>query len=140
MVESGAGKGTDPMNSAAAQKLVHGLVLVVEDDDDVREAMVETLRVEGYHVAEAGDGAEALRWLRGNSDPCLVLLDLWMPHMTGDELHAHMKQDPRLAALPIVVISAASDGAFRARQIGARDYLKKPLNLDDLISVVERNC
>jgi CheY-like chemotaxis protein len=69
-----------------------------------------------------------------------VLLDLWMPHMTGDELHAHMQKDPRLAALPVVIVTAAADGAFRARQIGARAYLRKPLNLNDLLSLVEKNC
>lgn len=128
------------MNAALMRRDAHGPLLVVEDDDDVRQAIVETLRDEGYSVAEAENGQQALQWLRGNPDPCLVLLDLWMPQMTGDELHAQMQQDPRLAALPIVVVTAAADGAFRARMLGARGYLKKPLDIDDLLSLVEDNC
>jgi CheY-like chemotaxis protein len=128
------------MNAALNQTLAHGPLLLVEDDADVRESIAEMLRDEGYAVAEAENGADALQWLKGNPDPCLILLDLWMPKMTGDELHQHLKQDPRLASVPIVVVTAASDGALRARQIGARGYLKKPLNLDDLLAFVEKNC
>ncbi|HZX65144.1 MAG TPA: response regulator, partial [Myxococcales bacterium] len=54
-------------------------VLVVEDDGDVRDAVAASLRDEGYVVAEAENGRLALDWLQSNADPCLVLLDLWMP-------------------------------------------------------------
>jgi CheY-like chemotaxis protein len=128
------------MNAALMKGDAHGPLLVVEDDDDVRQAIVETLRDEGYSVAEAENGQQALQWLRGNPDPCLVLLDLWMPNMTGDELHEQMQRDPRLAAVPVVVLTAAADGAFRARKLGARGYLKKPLDIKDLLSLVEDNC
>ena len=103
-------------------------------------AIAATLRDEGYVVAEAENGRLALEWLQRNSDPCLVLLDLWMPVMSGMELRERMVQDPRLAALPLVVVSAAGDGKARAEEMGAIGYLRKPLDLQDLLATVERYC
>ena len=123
-----------------AARLGHRPLLLVEDDDDVRDAVAASLRDEGYEVAEAENGRLALEWLKSNADPCLVLLDLWMPVMTGMELHEVMAQDPRLAALPLVVVSAAGDAKARAQQMGALGYLRKPLDLHDLLATVERYC
>jgi CheY-like chemotaxis protein len=118
----------------------HRPLLLVEDDDDVRDAIAASLRDEGYVVAEAGNGRLALEWLQRNADPCLVLLDLWMPVMSGMELREKMVQDPRLAALPLVVVTAAGDGKDRAEEMGAIGYLRKPLDLQDLLATVERYC
>ncbi|MFL5389072.1 MAG: response regulator [Myxococcales bacterium] len=118
----------------------HRPVLVVEDDGDVRDAVAASLRDEGYVVAEAENGRLALDWLQSNADPCLVLLDLWMPVMTGIELHALMAQDPRLAAVRLVVVSAAGDARAQAQQMGAIAFLRKPLDLHDLLATVERYC
>jgi two-component system response regulator MprA len=118
----------------------HRPLLLVEDDDDVRDAIAASLRDEGYVVAEAENGRRALEWLRRNADPCLVLLDLWMPVMSGMEMRAQMVQDPRLAALPLVVVTAAGDGKAQAEEMGAIGYLRKPLDLRDLLETVERFC
>src|SRR5438067_13530721 len=118
----------------------HRPLLLVEDDDDVRDAIAGSLRDEGYVVAEAGNGRLALEWLQRNADPCLVLLDLWMPVMSGMELREKMAQDPRLAAVPLVVVTAAGDGKARAEEMGAIGYLRKPLDLKDLLATVERYC
>jgi CheY-like chemotaxis protein len=118
----------------------HRALLLVEDDDDVRDAIAASLRDEGYVVAEAGNGRLALEWLQRNADPCLVLLDLWMPVMSGFELRAKMAQDPRLSAVPLIVVSAAGDGKARAEEMGAIGYLRKPLDLQDLLATVERYC
>ncbi|MFL5374524.1 MAG: two-component system response regulator [Myxococcales bacterium] len=118
----------------------HRPVLVVEDDGDVRDAVAASLRDEGYLVAEAENGRLALDWLQSNADPCLVLLDLWMPVMSGIELHALMAQDPRLAAVRLVVVSAAGDARAQAQQMGAIAFLRKPLDLHDLLATVERYC
>jgi len=118
----------------------HRPLLLVEDDDDVRDAMAASLRDEGYVVAEAENGRLALEWLQRNSNPCLVLLDLWMPVMSGMELREKMVQDPRLAALPLVIVSAAGDARARAEEMGAIGYLRKPLDLHDLLATVERYC
>ncbi|TMB33127.1 MAG: response regulator [Deltaproteobacteria bacterium] len=124
----------------APAEVDHRPLLLVEDDADVRDAIAATLRDEGYVVAEAENGRLALEWLQRNSDPCLVLLDLWMPVMSGMELRERMVQDPRLAALPLVVVSAAGDGKARAEEMGAIGYLRKPLDLQDLLATVERYC
>ena len=118
----------------------HRPLLLVEDDDDVRDAMAASLRDEGYVVAEAENGRLALDWLQRNGDPCLVLLDLWMPVMSGMELREKMVEDPRLAALPLVIVSAAGDGTARAEEMGAIGFLRKPLDLQDLLATVERFC
>jgi len=118
----------------------HRPLLLVEDDDDVRDAMAASLRDEGYEVAEAENGRLALEWLQRNGDPCLVLLDLWMPVMSGMELREKMVEDPRLAALPLVIVSAAGDGKARAQEMGAIGFLRKPLDLQDLLATVERFC
>jgi CheY-like chemotaxis protein len=118
----------------------HRTLLLVEDDDDVRDAMAGSLRDEGYVVAEAGNGRLALDWLQNNDDPCLILLDLWMPGMSGIELHGQMVLDPRLKALPLVVVSAAGDAQERATEMGALGFLRKPLDLKDLLATVERYC
>ncbi|MFL5291589.1 MAG: response regulator [Myxococcales bacterium] len=118
----------------------HRPVLVVEDDGDVRDAVAASLRDEGYVVAEAENGRLALDWLQSNADPCLVLLDLWMPVMSGIELHALMAQDPRLAAVRLIVVSAAGDARAQAQQMGAIAFLRKPLDLHDLLATVERYC
>jgi CheY-like chemotaxis protein len=120
--------------------LGHRPVLLVEDDHDVRDAVAASLRDEGYEVAEAENGRLALEWLQSNADPCLVLLDLWMPVMSGIELHAVMARDPRLSAVPLVVVSAAGDAKAQAQQMGALGYLRKPLDLHDLLATVERYC
>src|ERR1051325_2597976 len=118
----------------------HRPLLLVEDDDDVRDAMAASLRDEGYVVAEAENGRLALEWLQRNGNPCLVLLDLWMPVMSGMELREKMVQDPRLAALPLVIVSAAGDGKARAEEMGAIGFLRKPLDLQDLLATVQRFC
>src|SRR5438270_4201248 len=118
----------------------HRTLLLVEDDDDVRDAMAGSLRDEGYIVAEAGNGRLALDWLQKNADPCLILLDLWMPGMSGIEMHEQMARDPRLKALPLVVVSAAGDAQERASAMGALGFLRKPLDLKDLLATVERYC
>ena len=120
--------------------LEHRPVLVVEDDDDVRDAVAASLRDEGYQVAEAQNGRLALEWLQSNADPCLVLLDLWMPVMTGMELRELMSRDPRLSAVRLVVVSAAGDAKAQAQQMGAIGFLRKPLDLHDLLATVERYC
>jgi CheY-like chemotaxis protein len=118
----------------------HRPLLVVEDDADVRDAVAASLRDEGYVVAEAENGRLALEWLQSNADPCLVLLDLWMPVMTGMELRDVMAQDPRLAAVRLVVVSAAGDARVQAQQMGAIGFLRKPLDLHDLLATVRRYC
>jgi len=115
----------------------HG-VLIVEDEEAIRDSLCELLTEEGYEATGAANGAEALRLLRDGLRPCLILLDLMMPVMDGWELHRQLKADPRLAAVPVVVITAADPSPADA--IAAEEVLPKPLPIDRVLDVVDRYC
>jgi CheY-like chemotaxis protein len=83
-------------------------VLLVDDDEDTREALSELLRAEGFSVATAQNGREAIRWLRETHPaPSVVLLDLMMPVMDGNEFLRAKQIDPAISLLPVVVMSAS---------------------------------
>jgi CheY-like chemotaxis protein len=109
-------------------------ILLVEDDDGIRETMAALLEDEGFAVVQAANGADGLAKLRQASNVCLVLLDLWMPIMNGWQLLAELRADDQLAELPVVVISAAGEQPPPA---GAAAFLRKPIRLDVLLTAVE---
>jgi len=110
-------------------------VLVVEDDEDIRDAVVTALEVEGFHVFRAENGAAALEVLKTMPHPSLILADLMMPVMDGWQLIGALSRDDRLATLPVVVVSASTQdtpaGFLR---------MKKPIDIDDLIKIVGDLC
>lgn len=115
-------------------------VLVVDDDQDIRETIALVLESAGYQVTSASNGAEALSVLRGGSNlPCLVLLDLMMPVMDGREFRRAQKQDAAVANIPVVVLSGDSRIESKAAELGADAYLRKPVGIDDLLDVVARH-
>jgi len=109
-------------------------VLVVEDNDDVRDMMAVTLQLEGHKVITAANGREALETLRRGATPCVILLDLMMPVMNGWEFRAALDADPQLKSLPVVVISAAGREVLDSGHAAA--YLPKPIDIDALLDVV----
>lgn len=113
-------------------------ILVVEDNDDVREMMAVTLELEGHEVSTAANGREALSQLRQGHRPCVILLDLMMPVMNGWEFSQEIENDPVLRAVPVVIISAAT--AELIHKTTAAAYLPKPLNIDELLHVVGGFC
>jgi CheY-like chemotaxis protein len=113
-------------------------ILLVEDDFDVREALAETLREEGYAVDCACDGEEALEYLRCGHRPGLILLDLMMPRMSGSEFRMVQKIDPGLSHLPVVLLSADSRMEDKARALQADGAIRKPIDLRELLSTIER--
>ena len=115
-------------------------ILIVEDDDGVRESLSEILVEEGYSVDTVPDGPTALRYLQDHPLPTLILLDLVMPNMSGAEFRNRLLADEQLAAIPIIVLSARNDGAKIARLLGAEDFLSKPMNFDELIHVVQNRA
>jgi CheY-like chemotaxis protein len=116
-------------------------VLVVEDDQDLREIITMTLESRGHHVAAVSDGGQALAWLRDHDPmPCLVLLDLMMPGMNGFELSATMHADPALSAIPVVVITGAPLLAKQRSSELHAEVLSKPIELALLVSTVRRFC
>lgn len=124
---------------------VTGNVLIVEDDPDVREMLRELLATAGFHAIAAQDGLEALHLLRtvrhrAPNVPCLVLLDLKMPRLGGNEFRRAQLGDPTVANVPIAVMSGATDLEQRAAAMGAVATLAKPLDVDVLMEVVKRYC
>ncbi len=116
-------------------------VLIVDDDRSIREAMGELLADEGYNVSQAANGQEAIEYLRERpTRPCLILLDLNMPVMTGWEFRRIQKQDPQLAAIPVVVFSADRSVSHGATALEAVAYLEKPLDIDRLLDTVSNLC
>jgi two-component system chemotaxis response regulator CheY len=114
-------------------------VLVVEDDTDIRETVAELLAEEGYEVRTATSGRDALDYLTSTHlAPDLVLLDLMMPVMDGWTFYDHLQRDARWAGLPIVVISADANVTEKAARIKPVACLRKPVGIDELLSVVAR--
>ena len=115
-------------------------ILVVDDDLDLRECVVDLLRAEGYVVAQASNGQEALHHLRsGGPPPRLVLLDLSMPVMDGWQCHRELQADPALAVFPVVVVSGRRDGE-PAVPVPADRFLRKPFDDEALLTMVQRHC
>ena len=113
-------------------------ILVVEDNDDVREMMAVTLELEGHRVSTAANGQEALEQLRTGEKPSVILLDLMMPVMNGWEFRLELERDPALADLPVVVISAATGELVRNTRADA--FIPKPIDMDQLLDVVGDLC
>ena len=113
-------------------------ILVVEDNDDVREMMAVTLELEGHEVSTAANGRDALTKLRQGHRPCVILLDLMMPVMNGWEFRREIENDPVLREVPVVIISATT--AELIHKTHAAAYLPKPLNMDQLLHLVGGFC
>lgn len=115
-------------------------ILVVEDDASVRAPIIELLTEEGFDVAGVTDGAEALAQLSAQPHPALIILDLMMPGMNGWELYQRLQDDPQLAAIPVVVLSAVAAFQQRRGKLDVAAILPKPVDLAELLHVVARFC
>jgi CheY-like chemotaxis protein len=111
-------------------------ILVIDDDEGVREAMVSILEVMGYSVASAINGKEALDYLRDAATPDLIISDLAMPIMDGRQFRREQVKEPRLAKIPVIVVSALSDQT----DIDANEIFIKPVEVDILLAAVNRYC
>jgi CheY-like chemotaxis protein len=103
-------------------------VLVVEDDDDVREALLVLLDNEGVNAVGATDGRDAIERIRAGLRPSLILLDLMMPVMDGERFLRARKADPDLASIPVVVVSAMQRMRVDPEELGVDDMIPKPVD------------
>jgi CheY-like chemotaxis protein len=115
-------------------------VLIVDDDYDVRDAIADVLQTEGIPAAFAGDGEEALDWLRRNPAPCLILLDWMMPRCDGATFREAQRNDPDLARIPVVLLTADAHVDEKLRALQVDGVLRKPVDLDRLSSMIRRYC
>ena len=120
----------------------HGhLVLVVDDDKPVRDALRELLETEGHQVAEAVNGAAALSRLRSGLRPCVILLDLMMPVMDGWDFRSEQLRDSQLKTIPVVIITAAGFSVESVRaQFGGIEFVPKPPPPEGILDAVRRLC
>jgi len=113
-----------------------GSVLAVDDQSDIVDLIVDFLSDEGYSVHGVTDGASALAAIEAQP-PAMILLDMFMPHMTGIELWQYLQQHG-LGDIPVVLMTASPSAAESLLAQGATDYLAKPFDLDQLLACVKR--
>jgi excisionase family DNA binding protein len=112
-----------------------GFVLVIDDDDLVRDALGDFLSDEGYGSLLASDGGEALKLLASISPrPSLIILDLKMPNVDGWQFREQQGRDPSLASIPLIVVTAVPNASMNGATV-----LRKPLHLDQLANAIERS-
>ena len=121
------GRGPSETADPAGLRVAGGgkgrVVMVVDDDDAIREALEDVLGDEGYDVIGASDGQQALELLHGERRPSAILVDLWMPVIDGWKFLDNVLADPRLSRIPLVVLTAARDQ--RARDLCVRRSLNQ---------------
>jgi CheY-like chemotaxis protein len=115
-------------------------ILVIDDDQDIREALLDVLGDAGYSVALAATATEALALLARDEPPSLILIDLKMPGMDAFAFRAAQARDPRIASVPVLVISASGNLPETAELLGAAGYIAKPMKLDVLLGELQRRC
>jgi len=116
-------------------------VLIVEDNQDVRETLVELLQSHGYDAVGAEHGRDALEKLDTlQAEPCVIVLDLMMPVMDGRAFRQAQLQKPSVSGVPVIVISAYDAPAQTLKELNPAAYLRKPINLRELVRVVRTHC
>lgn len=114
------------------------MILVVDDEPSLVEAISSVLEDEGYSVTTARDGLAALHALHDGLRPCLAILDLMMPTMSGWELRAAMLADPALADIPVAIVSAFARGEMNMLRPTA--IIQKPFELREIVELADRYC
>jgi CheY-like chemotaxis protein len=113
-------------------------VLVVDDDPNLVRLMAKFLKLEGFAPVTAGNGQEALDYLRGGGEARVILLDLRMPVMDGWKFRREQKQDPGIAGIPIVVLSGLE--TERVHELDAAASFHKPVSFPEVVVVLRRLC
>ena len=110
-------------------------ILIVDDDASVRRTISRFFTAEGFAVVEADNGQNALTYLRGGGDAIVIVLDLRMPVMDGWTFRREQRLDPRLAHIPIIVLSGADADGFP--ELGAMAAFEKPVSLLQIVNLVK---
>ncbi len=116
-------------------------ILIVDDNQDTIHILTVILNQGGYSTYAARDGVEALQKIQEEA-PALVLLDIMMPKLDGFGVLEVMRSNPRMSQIPVLIISAKVDRASKARsvELGAKDYIVKPINPDEILLKVKEYC
>ena len=127
----------------AHQQTTDNLIMIVEDDDDLRDGISYLLEACGYQVAAAADGEDALDQLRRGVRPCVILLDLLMPRKDGFQFRTEQMQSPVYGQIPTIAYSGIYTGTGlreKATALGITTVLEKPVDYDALLDLVEQYC
>jgi len=113
-------------------------ILIVDDDEDIRDTIRSLLQLRGYTVDTAPDGQAGLERMRAGAPPALVILDFMMPRMNGEEFRVAQLGDPALSAVPVVLLTGAGEAASGSGPPVER--IAKPIDLQALFDTVARFC
>jgi CheY-like chemotaxis protein len=128
-------------SSTGASDLERLTILIADDDQLLVESLGELLELEGYKVAVAADGQEALEHLRRGLRPCVILLDLVMPGMNGWDFRQQQLKDDELKDIPVVVVSATAVSSQSVKaQFGDIEFVQKPPSHKKLLEAIRRRC
>lgn len=136
-----AASGARPRpNQSPAEQAAAGrcLVAIIEDDAEFRNMLRELLEEEHYNVVAVSNGAEALEVLRGETVPNVILLDVSMPVMDGFDFLRFRNDSPRLAAVPVVLVTNAKP--HERPTVGVNDVVRKPIDIDEILFAIKRYC
>lgn len=113
-------------------------VLVVDDDPAIRRILTLTLELEGYEIETASDGQEALRAL-GRALPDVVVLDVMMPKLNGFQVLQRMREEPRTADVPVIILTAkaGTEDVWEGWRRGVDYYMTKPFDVEELLRFME---
>ena len=115
-------------------------ILIVDDDKDIRTSLTDVLEDENYQVASASDGMEALRYLHTHPAPALILLDWMMPNCDGACFRRQQREDPELASIPVVLLTADARVDSKLAEISVTEYVAKPVRLEKLLAIIARHA
>jgi len=116
------------------------VVLVIEDNDEIREVLEEMIRAEGATVESASDGAQGWNRVRRPPPPCLILLDRKMPVMDGIDFLKLRKADPAVARIPVIMLTGSVELEGREKELSFQGFVKKPFDPDALSRMVRQYC
>ena len=117
------------------------MILIVEDDEDMVEALKDKLEYEGYNVAVCDNGLDSIEIAR-KIKPSLILLDVILPKLNGFETCNDLKSDPETSSIPVVMLTAKGQDTdmLKGSQAGADDYIVKPFDYERLMERVKEYC
>lgn len=113
-------------------------VMLVEDDEETRACLGEILEIEGFSVVSFANGFEAIDYLTNSPPPRLIIMDMRMPLMDGHQFRSAMLRDPRLAAIPVIVVTAYEPSA--AASLSVSRVFRKPVDIGALVETVRQYC
>jgi CheY-like chemotaxis protein len=113
-------------------------VLIIEDDESIRELLIELLESEGYIVSSAENGLLGLEFLKNNSKPDIILMDLMMPVMDGYTFRSEQLKNPQWNKIPTVVMSAEASAKEKLKNYSITAFLAKPIELETILKTIEK--